>query len=177
MDVAIGLGLLVFLGLVGVGYIVGTAVSTQGVASGTISTPTTSCDDFCKAWQGARSDVCMARSNLASASAWFNTCQNASYYAAASAAAASLAAWVAAAVPLFGPAIAGPLFIIASGLVIAAASAYTAMIGAGIAMTARASDLNNAQTAAIAARAKVMSSCAGDALTNCMAMPAPCPGV
>ena len=174
MDWLVGIALTVFAGAVGVGYIVGTVVSKPGEISDASPPAPKTCSDFCQAWQKSRADVCMAKSNLAAAAAWFNACQQASYTAAAAAAAAIAAATAAAWIPFIGPAIAGPLFALSSALVVAAASAYAAMIGAGVAMTQRASDLNSAQTAEMAARAMVMSSCTGTALADCLAMPAPC---
>jgi hypothetical protein len=174
MEVAIGIALLVFGGLVGVGYIVGTVVSTPGETSDTSTGAPTNCDEFCMAWQKSRADVCMAKANLASASAWYDSCAKASYVAAAAAAAAIAAATAAAWIPIFGAGIAAFLFAISSALVVAAAAAYSLMLGAGAAVMIKASQLNDAEAAQTSALKMVMDNCTGAALTNCLAMPAPC---
>ena len=174
MDVAIGIILVAFAGLVGIGYVAGMTVSASGQVSDASPPPPKTCAEFCMAWQMSRLDVCSAKSDLASAVAFFNACQQASNTAALAALAATAAATAAAWIPIFGAAIAGVLFIVASVLVAAAASAYSLMIGAGIAMAIRASALNDAETAEMGARAKVMSACSGTELANCLAMPAPC---
>ena len=167
------LGVATFATLAAAGYLIGVAVSSPGVASRDLPTPS-NCDDFCNVWKQARGMVCIAQSNLASAASWYNSCQQLFYAAAAAAAVAIAIATAASFIPFIGPAIAAPLFAAAGIAASLAASMYAMMMGAGLALTQKQSELNNAQNAAAMAAMDVSSHCARDAASACFASPPPC---
>jgi hypothetical protein len=180
--VALGIATLVTVAVVG--YLIGLAVSSPGEVSPATSGDPRSCDQFCTIFQAARGKVCMAQSNLAAAAAFFATCQAAANSAAAVAAAlaaisiaAALAAASTAWIPIVGASAAAFAAIAAAAAATAAgvaATAYALMAGAGVAMTQKQSDLNNAQNAQSMAAMDVMSHCSAAQAAACFAMPGPC---
>jgi len=158
--------------LLAVGFAIGYALSGP-TATGDITSPgepPTSCSDFCKAWQAARLDVCSAVTALANAQAVADTLVKA-----AGALAIAAAALAAAAIALGWVPFAGPALVAAS--VTAAATATTAAAtaaGAGLAALQRGNELAAARAAETTAKLQVLEHCTGDALANCLAMPAPC---
>ena len=167
----VAIGILGTAALVATGFLAGYIYSGSSAgASGIIGDNPTTCDDFCKAWQGARLDTCAAVNALASAQAFADTLAKA-------AGAAALAAAVAAAIALAGGWIPflGPTLVAAS--ITAAATAFTAAMaaaGAGTAALQRGNELASARAAENTAKLNVFAHCSGAALTNCLAMPAPC---
>jgi hypothetical protein len=90
----IALGILGTAALVLTGFLAGYIASgSSASASGIIGDNPTTCDDFCKAWQGARLDTCAAVNALASAQAFADTLAKAAGAAALAAAAAAAVAF------------------------------------------------------------------------------------
>jgi cytochrome c biogenesis protein CcdA len=164
------LGIAATAALIGSGFAVGYILSGPA-ATGSISgeSPKT-CDDFCKAWQVTRVDVCSAIMALANAqSIADNLAKTAGALAIAAAAAAGAAialGWV----PFLGPTLVSASITAAATATVAAGLAA----GAAFAAVARGNELTSARTAETAAKLKVFENCKGDALASCLAMPAPC---
>lgn len=177
MEILLGTGV-VGLILLGIGYAsAGTASSTLTVSSGSAG-PNPTCAELCSLWNTRRATACSALAASTAATAAL-AAANSALAGAVAAAAVLLAAAVATSfIPIFGPAIAAPLFAayaVAQALVMVLWGRQIAFANAA---SAAATAASTAVTAAAAARADLMARCTDQTtLTSCLATPSPCPGV
>ena len=164
------LGVAATAGLIAVGFVIGySATGSVGFVIGPSSTPST-CSDFCTAWQMSRAAVCSAVSSLQSAQAIADTLAKVAGALAAAAIAAAVLAVAGGWIPFVGPTL------VAASITAAATATTLAAVAAGAGANAllMGKQLTDAQNAETAARLSVFEHCTGDALTQCLAMPAPC---
>lgn len=159
---------------IGVGYVIGLLVSSPGEIRAPAPGDPSTCADFCMAWERSRAALCGARSNLAAARAFADSCWNAWLAALATAAALTAASVAAAFIPFFGPAIAAGLAAAAATAMGTAVALYLVWLGAELAVVTKQNEFGNRENEVQAARLKVLENCPADEAARCLATPAPC---
>jgi hypothetical protein len=164
------LGIAGTLAVLATGFAAGYFLSGPAATGDIVGQSPTTCSDFCKAWQSTRVDVCNAVMALANAQAIADNLAKAAGALAIAAAALAATALALGWVPGLGPALVSAAITAAASATAAAALAA----GAGVAALQRGNELASARNAETAAKLKVFENCTGEALANCLAMPAPC---
>jgi hypothetical protein len=181
-----GFGFITIAGLL-FGAGITAALFLAGLATGPSSTLTTSpggsgsdpsCDTLCKTWNAWRSAACAAMAASAAMAAALTSANKALASASTTAALILAGAVAASLIPVFGSAIAGPLFAAYAAAMVSVVFLTGRQVAASQAASAAASDVATKLAGVASARSDLMTRCAdAAAIAKCLATPPPCPGV